>query len=198
MLLNLDELRTQHFTERSLEFFSNFSGDYRFHDQSALNFLLQGKIEELPEYWNRASWRFDDQDSNTLDCVLHYTRRAPWLGGASGPAQILFERVAAEVGLPVNRQSATFKKSRRQQLRRSVLAPFRALAFPLLSLFYKIVGQKEKSVACEKTASYWFRYIFNAPRRRWRHHKRAEQIQGMKFKFGELSAADTAATTGNP
>src|SRR5436190_1054893 len=79
MLLNLDELRRKNFTERSLEFFRNFRGQYRFHDQSALNFLLHGNIEELPEYWNRPAWRFDAQQTNDLQCVLHYTRCAPWL-----------------------------------------------------------------------------------------------------------------------
>ena len=48
-----------------------------------MNFLLHGHIEELPEYWNRPSWRFDAQQDNDLDCVLHYTTRAPWLGGAA-------------------------------------------------------------------------------------------------------------------
>src|SRR4051794_15750135 len=90
MLLNLDELRREDFTERSLAFFSKFSGHYRFHDQSAFNFLLQGKIQELPEHWNRPAWRFDDQDTNTLGCVLHYTSSAPWLSGTPGPAQALF------------------------------------------------------------------------------------------------------------
>ena len=76
MLLNLDQLRKQNFTEKSLEFLKNWSGHYRFHDQSAINFLLHGQIDELPEHWNRASWRFDEQDDNDLDCVLHYTRSA--------------------------------------------------------------------------------------------------------------------------
>src|SRR5205807_1720070 len=86
MLLNLYELRKQNFTKQSLEFLKNWRGYYRFHDQSAFNFLLQGWIDELPEYWNRASWRFDAQQNNDLDCVLHYTSLAPWLGGTRGPA----------------------------------------------------------------------------------------------------------------
>ena len=77
MPMNLDELRRQHFFERAVEFLNMWKANYRFHDQSAINFLLQGQIEELPEYWNRASWRFDEQDDNSLDCVLHYTRSAP-------------------------------------------------------------------------------------------------------------------------
>jgi hypothetical protein len=143
----------------------------------------------LPEHWNRAAWRFDEQDDNSLDCVLHYTRAAPWLGGTPGPAQVLFERFAADVGLPVNRRTAAFKKSRRQQFFRNVLAPFRALAFPVLSFFYKVAGQKEKCTGYQKAARHWLHYILNAPRRRRLHHRRAEQIQGMKFKFAAFKSA---------
>jgi len=189
LLLNLNQLRKQNFTEESLEFLKNWSGHYRFHDQSAINFLLHGQIDELPKHWNRASWRFDEQDENDLNCVLHYTRSAPWLGGISGPAQVLFERFAADAGSPVNRQIAAFKKSRRQQFVRNVLAPFRALAFPVISFFYKIAGQKEKCAGYQKAARYWLYYILNAPRRRRLHHRRAREIQGMKFKFAAFKSA---------
>jgi lipopolysaccharide biosynthesis glycosyltransferase len=189
MLLNLNELRKENFTEKSLEFFRRRKGYYRFHDQSAFNFLLHGRIDELPEHWNRASWRFDQQEDNSLDCIIHYTSSAPWLGGTRGPAQVLFERFAVDAGLHVNRQTAAFKKSRRQQFLRNALAPFRALAFPLVSLFYRIAREKEKSAAYHKAARYWFRYIFNAPRRHRLHHRRAEQIQSMKFKFSTFKSA---------
>jgi hypothetical protein len=52
-----------------------------------------------------------------------------------------------------------------------------------MSLFYKIVGEKQKCEAYQKASRYWFRYILNAPRRRRLHNRRAEQIQSMKFKF---------------
>jgi lipopolysaccharide biosynthesis glycosyltransferase len=186
MLLNLNELRKQNFTEKSLEFFKNWRGHYRFWDQSAINFLLHGQIDELPEHWNRASWRFDEQDDNRLDCVLHYTRSAPWLCGIPGPAQVLFERFAADAGSPLNRQTATFKKSRRRQF---WLAPFLALAFPVISFFYKIAGRKEECAGYQKAARYWLYYILNAPRRRRLHHRRAREIQGMKFKFTAFKSA---------
>jgi lipopolysaccharide biosynthesis glycosyltransferase len=189
MLLNLDELRKQNFTEKSLEFFENWRGHYRFHDQSAINFLLHRQIDKLPEHWNRASWRFDEQDDNHLDCVLHYTRSAPWLGGTTGPAQVLFERFAADAGSPVNRRTTAFKKSRRQQFLRNVLAPFRALGFPVVSFLYKIAGQKEKCAGYQKAARYWLHYVFNAPRRRSLHQRRAGEIQGMKFKFAAFESA---------
>ena len=181
--MNLDALREQHFFPRSIEFLNSWSGKYRFWDQSAINFLLHGQIDELPEYWNRASWRFDAQENNDLDCVLHYTTSAPWLGGTRGPAQVLFERFAAEAGLPVNRQIADFKKRARQQFVRNMFAPFRALAFPLVSLFYKIAGQNEKCAAYQKSARYWFDYIRNAPSRRQLHRRRTQEISRMNFRL---------------
>ena len=188
VLLNLDELRKQNFTKQSLEFFRDWKGHYRFWDQSAINFLLHDRIAELPEHWNRAAWRFDEQDDNSLDCVLHYTRSAPWLGGIPGPAQVLFERFAADAGSPVNRQITAFKKSRRQQFFRNVLAPFRAFVFPVVSLFYRVAGQKEKCAGYQKAARYWLYYILKMPRRRRLHHRRAREIQGMKFKFAAFKS----------
>src|SRR5437867_11794970 len=182
MLMNLDELRKQHFLERAVEFLNRKSA-YRFWDQSAINFLLYGQIHALPECWNRASWCFDAQQNNDLDCVLHYTTSAPWLGGTRGSAQVLVERLAEDAGLPVNRQAADFKKKRRQELFRNALAPFRALAFPLVSLFYKIAGQNEKCAAYQKSARYWFDYIRNAPSRRQLHRRRTQEISRMNFRL---------------
>jgi len=181
MLMNLKELRKENFTEKSLEFFKNCRGAYRFWDQSAFNFLLHGQIQELPDCWNRASWRFDEQDDNDLDCVLHYTSSAPWLGGIPGPAQTLFEGFAVDAGLPVNRQTGVFKKSRRQQFLRNALAPFRALGFPLVALLYQVVGQKEKGITYQKAARYWLNYIRKSPARRRLHSRRVREISRMKF-----------------
>ena len=189
MLLNLNELRKENFTEKSLEFFKNWRGHYRFWDQSAINFLLHGRIAELPEHWNRTSWRFDEQGDNSLECVLHYTASAPWRGGAPGPAQVLFERFAADAGSPVNRQVAGFRKSRRQRFFRNVLAPFRALAFPVVSFLYKIAGQKEKCAGYKKAARYWLYYILKTPHRYRLYHRRAEEIQKMKFKLAAFESA---------
>src|SRR5881396_2381207 len=174
MLVNLDELRKQHFFERSIEFLNAWSGNYRFWDQSAINFLLHGKIQMLPEYWNRASWRFDAQQNNDLDCVLHYTASAPWLGGTFGPAQVLFERFAAEADLRINRQLSDSKRSARRNFWRNALAPLRALAFPITALLYRIAGRRDKSAAYEKVARYWVDYVRNAPNR-WRLYRRRNQ-----------------------
>ena len=176
MLMNLDELRRQHFLESAVDFLNRWSGKYRFWDQSAINFLLHAQIDDLPEHWNRASWRFDAQQNNDLDCVLHYTTSAPWLGGMPRPAQVLFERFAAEAGLPVNSRLSQF-----QGLGRNAMAPLRALAFPVAALCYRLVGKNDKSAAYQKVACYWLDYLHNAPRRRRLYRQRNEEISRMKF-----------------
>jgi len=180
MLMNLDELRKQHFLERAVEFLNRKSA-YRFWDQSAINFLLYGQIHALPECWNRASWCFDSQQSNDLDCVIHYTTAARWLVETAGPAQVLFERFAAEVGLPVNRRSPLFRKSMRQRFWRTAIAPLRALAFPIASLCYRLIGKTDKSAAYGKVARYWLDYIYNTPSRRRLRRQRSREISTMKF-----------------
>ena len=189
MLLDLDELRQQCFFQRGIEFLNNWNGSYQFWDQSAINFLLHQQIAELPEYWNRASWRFDAQQDNELECVLHYTTCAPWLGGARTPSQILFERFAEDAALPVNRQSSGFKRSVRRNFWRHILAPFRALAFPIWSFLYRIAGKREKSAAYDKVARYWLDYIRNTPNRWQLHRRRSQEIIKMKFDLRTFPVA---------
>ena len=176
MLMNLDELRKQHFFERAVDFLNVRRADYRFHDQSAINFLLHEQIEDLPEYWNRASWCFDAQQNNDLDCVLHYTTSAPWIVGTAAPAQVLFQRFAAETRLPVNSRSSPFRG-----FWRNAMAPLRALAFPVAVLGYRLLGKNEESAAYQKVARYWLDYIRNTPRRRRLYRQRNEEISRMKF-----------------
>ena len=181
MLMDLDELRKQCFFQRGIEFLNNWSRNYQFWDQSAINFLLHQYIEELPEYWNRPSWRFDAQQDNDLHCVLHYTTCAPWLGGSRTPSQVLFEKFAEEAAFPVDRQSSRFKRSVRRNFWRNALAPLRALAFPIWSILYGIAGKQEKSAAYNKVARYWLDYIRNMPTRRELHRRRSQEIVKMKF-----------------
>jgi lipopolysaccharide biosynthesis glycosyltransferase len=184
VLLNLDELRNQNFTEQALEFFKRWKGHYRFWDQSAINFLLHGKIDRLPDYWNRASWLFDVQEDNELHCILHYTTSAPWLGGTPGPAQKLFERFAAQSGLPMNWQALALRRSMCQWLWRNRLAPLRAVGFSLVSSVCELVGRKNKAAAYHKAARYWSDYIHNAPSRQQLHARRIQEIQIMNFNSG--------------
>jgi lipopolysaccharide biosynthesis glycosyltransferase len=176
MLLDLMQLRKEKFTEQSLDFVAKHRGRYRFHDQSAINFLLHGRIAELPEHWNRPSWRFDTQQNNDLDCVLHYTRSAPWIVTTGGPAQVLFRQLATEAGLSVGSRSFSC-----WGFWRSALAPLRAIAFPVLSLCCRLLGKNDRSAAYGKVARYWLGYVRYAPRRRRLYRQRNEEICRMKF-----------------
>ncbi len=176
MLMNLDELRKQHFLESAVDFLNRWSGKYRFWDQSAINFLLHRQIDDLPEHWNRASWRFDAQQNNDLDCVLHYTTSAPWLRRRPGPGQVLFERFAAQVGVSVNHRLSGF-----QGLCLNAMAPLRALAFPVVALCYRLIGKNDKSAAYQKVAQYWLDYVRKAPHRRRLYRQRNEEISRMTF-----------------
>src|SRR5215471_8024335 len=80
MLMDLDELRRQHFFESAVDFLNCWSGKYRFWDQSAINFLLRTQIDDLPEHWNRASWRFDAQQ--TMISIACFTIRPRLRGSA--------------------------------------------------------------------------------------------------------------------
>jgi lipopolysaccharide biosynthesis glycosyltransferase len=188
-LMDLDALRKHDFFRLAVEFLNSWARHYRFWDQSAINFLLHGQIDTLPEYWNRASWRFDAQQNNDLNCVLHYTTRAPWRVHARTPSQVLFETFAQQVGLPINRQSPDFKKSIRRNFWRNALAPLRALAFPIWSFLYRIAGKKEKSAAYNKVARYWLDYIRNTPTRWQLHRRRTQEIIKMKFDVRTSSLA---------
>jgi len=181
MLMNLDELRKQNFLERALEFLETWSGRYRFFDQSAINFLLYDRIDALPEYWNRASWQFDEQDGNDLGCVLHYTRSAPWLRETPGPAQALFEQFAWHAGMAVNRRTTEFKHSQHQWCWRNALAPLRAAGFFMASILYKTSGRRKKAADYQSAARYWFDYVRKAPSRRRIHRRRIAEIQNMQF-----------------
>ncbi|MGE5209471.1 MAG: glycosyltransferase family 8 protein [Alphaproteobacteria bacterium] len=181
MLMNLTELRRNNFFESAVEFLNAWSGKYQFHDQSAINFLLQGRIQPLTREWNWPAWRFDLQQNNELNCIIHYTTSAPWRGGTRAPSQLLFERFARHAGLPTYRRGSDFQESRKQFFR-NALAPSRALGFPLISLFYRVVGQEDKARGYQKAGKYWLNYIVNAPRRRRVHRRRAVEIETMDFK----------------
>ena len=181
MLMNLDELRKQNFVERSLEFLQTWRGHYRFWDQSAINFLLHDRIAALPEHWNRASWQFDQQEDNDLRCVLHYTSSAPWLRKTPGPAQALFEEFGQRAGVPVDRNSATFKRSQRAWFWRNAVAPLRGMAFFIASILYNISGRRKEATDYRTAASYWFDYVRNGPTRGRIHRRRIAEIQNIKF-----------------
>ena len=179
MLMNLDELRKQDFFERAVEFLNRKSA-YRFWDQSAINFLLYGQIDELPEYWNRASWRFDAQQNNDLNCVLHYTAQRR----GSVERRVQLRSCLNDLqrgGLACQSAVARFQKSARQIFWQMRSHRLRALSFPIRIVVLQNWGQKAQVSCLSEIARYWFDYILNAPRPATAPSRRSEEIQRMKF-----------------
>jgi lipopolysaccharide biosynthesis glycosyltransferase len=177
LLMDLEELRREDLLHSALDFLRTWRGQHRFHDQTAINFLFSGRIQTLASCWNWGAWQFDAQDDNKLDCLLHFTSAAPWLGGKPGPAQAVFETFAAEAGMSVERNSVEFRRNRRKWLIRNALSPVRLLGFPLLSFVHGMRGNREKAVAYRGAARYWLDYILDAPGRRRRYQARRSMIQ---------------------
>ena len=129
-----------------------------------MNFLLHEHIEELPEYSNRQSWRFDVQQDDGPNCVLHYTRRAPWLGGSRTPSQVLFEKFCGRGGLARQPAVIRVEKIGSAKFLAECARAIAGTCFSNWSFLYGIAG----AVDClqQKSHIYWLIYIRNTPTRR--------------------------------
>jgi hypothetical protein len=172
-----------------LRFLSEWKGKYRFHDQSALNFCCARRIATLPGHWNRPSWVFDTQADNNLECLLHFTNFVPWRGGRPGPAQAVFEKFAAEAGLPVNRWSRDFRKTRLKWLLRNAVSPARALGFPAAAALCRLAGEEKKASEYLKAGHYWQKHILGSVSRVKRHRERGRLIEATRFVAERIPTA---------
>ena len=103
MLMNLDELRKQHFFERAVEFLNRKSA-YRFWDQSAINFLSTGKSTRYPNIG--IELRGALMRSKTMILPVSFTTRLRLRGLSKSQARPKYYSNALQpIGLPVNRRS---------------------------------------------------------------------------------------------
>ena len=181
LLMNLDGLREWGFTSNTLKFLKEWGSKCRFWDQSAINYCCAGRIRTLPEVWNYPSWQFDSNVETCLRCLLHFTGSVPWFGGYPGPAQALYERFADEVRQPVEKQSVRFWMTRLKWINRSVLAPLRAVGYPVAAVLCRILKNHSKALEYGIAADYWIRYLAQFPARRRSHRKRILAIKTMCF-----------------
>ncbi|NEQ81397.1 MAG: glycosyltransferase family 8 protein, partial [Moorea sp. SIO2I5] len=187
MLMNLDTLRALDFIANSLAFLKDWVGFYRFHDQSAINFLFNDKIQKLPDHWNYPSWKFNQQADNAFNKIIHFTSTLPWLEAGSDPAQVLFEEYAMQLGLILDRSTPSYRKSQRQQVWQNMIAPLRAIAYPLVALGCKLLGKANQAQGYAQAGSYWRNYILTAASRQRLFNQRVEQIRSIKFNVGAIA-----------
>lgn len=187
ILINIDYLRSFKFVEKSLIFLKDWFSYYRFHDQSAINFLLNGKIQSLPEAWNFPSWKFNDQVDNSLDKIIHFTNAVPWLEVVPGPAQVLFEEYAAQLGIIIDKSQPTYWKYHLRHFWQNIIAPMRAVFYPILALGYQLLGNKEKASSYIRTGKFWQNYILKIPYYQRLYNQRISEILNLKLNSGKIT-----------
>lgn len=184
LLMDLDTLRKINFLDRSIEFLAYYSGQYRFWDQSAINFIFYEKIQSLPDIWNFPSWKFDEQESNSFkQKVIHFTSSTPWIETEHTPSQALFEEYAKQLGISIEYSTETLQKASLKKIIRNILSPVRAILYPLFSLIFMALGNTDlsKNYAC--LSNYWYDYFRNIPYRRRLFKDRIREIRHIDFSF---------------
>ena len=109
LLLNNTKLREIEFPSRCIEFLETQIGNYKWHDQSAINVLLHGKIQKLPRKWNYLNTLTQSpkdelrvfMDSNH---IYHFLQRPkPWQKYLCTLHGEMFYALAKASGLNLNR-----------------------------------------------------------------------------------------------
>ncbi|WP_437191427.1 glycosyltransferase family 8 protein [Planctomicrobium sp. SH527] len=159
LLMDLDRLRQMDFLNQAMNFLNTHKGEHIFHDQSAINFLLHGQILKIDSSWNLASWQFDEQTDNSLECILHYTASAPWLTSSTRPSQTVFDHVAQSIGLSTENASTLKKQGNRVKAKKLALAPIRSVVHSVLSTTYKLTGRSLLAKQHQQTSHYWSKYL---------------------------------------
>ena len=103
MVIDLDAWRDEQVAERTIELIHEDPTLCKLWDQTALNYILRGRAELLPECWNTPTIRVDSSDFVLSGVNYHYmTSFKPWLGKRPFAPYLFyklwFERLAAKWG----------------------------------------------------------------------------------------------------
>lgn len=76
LLMDLARWREERIGERAMQLAGEAGGKCRWHDQTALNYLLRGRIGGLPDEWN---WQREDLPEDPAIRAIHFTTgKKPW------------------------------------------------------------------------------------------------------------------------
>ncbi|NEQ81549.1 MAG: hypothetical protein F6K26_15225 [Moorea sp. SIO2I5] len=92
-----------------------------------------------------------------------------------------------QLGLILDRSTPSYRKSQRQQVWQNMIAPLRAIAYPLVALGCKLLGKANRAQGYAQAGSYWRNYILTAPSRHRLFGQRVEQIRSIKFNVGAIA-----------
>lgn len=179
--MNLDLLRKENFTARAFEFLSTRESMVRFADQSAMNFLAEGRWQSLPSRWNSPAWLFDRRNDLRLPAIMHFTNSAPWLVRTYTPSQALFERVAFEFGVVLPKPEVSLCRSCVRSFGVWLVAPGRVGLQFLRAILGRLLGKQEIARTAWGLAGYWIEYFMNGPKRVLRYRRCIRKIKSRNF-----------------
>jgi|GEM_PF-1679876 len=104
LVLDMDKIKTSGLLARALEILKNFPASCRWHDQSAVNYALNGEGKVFDQSWNTQTHRacYDPvdriQDLQERAINVHFVSKTkPWLALSPFPAEMMFRMVLEAV-----------------------------------------------------------------------------------------------------
>lgn len=181
MVLNLNALRENDFTNRSLDLLSRLGQYASFADQSALNALLANQWTAIDQNWNTPSWAFDGKARAVPPGIVHFTNRAPWITRTWTPSQALYEKVATELGVQLPKPEKGLGHFTLFSFFNWVFAlPRAGLHFGRMILA-GFGNRKDRAFASRHVAGYWLRFFCAGPFRIFLYQREIRKIKRKDF-----------------
>jgi lipopolysaccharide biosynthesis glycosyltransferase len=176
LVLDLHKVRSEGVFSRALEILGKHPGSCRWHDQSALNYALNGEARILDGAWNTQSQHMYFDPIGVMPALaersvnVHFTSKAkPWLAPTPFAAEQMF-RVLLDAVDPGWRKDPYVTSSMWKAKER--YAPVMPLLFSARALSLKLIGKD--GFWDRREAQIWAR-----------HNKNSARLRGMA---GELAA----------
>lgn len=145
LVLDLHKVRSAGVFSKALEILRDYPGSCRWHDQSALNYALNGDTRVLDPSWNVQSQHMFFDPIGVIPSLaersvnVHFTSKAkPWLAPTPFPAEQMFRMLLDSVD-PGWRQDPYVRSSMWKSKER--YAAVMPLLFKTRALFLKLIGK---------------------------------------------------------
>lgn len=147
LVLDLNIIRSNKIFEKAKDLLSNYPQYCSSHDQSALNYILNGDFEPLDASFNKQNVRSNLSPSETIQILsdrsanIHFITQKgkPWFSYSRYPAETMF-RMLLDYIYP-SWKSHTYTSTEKKLRFRFFLAPILPVFFRLRGVFKKILGK---------------------------------------------------------
>ncbi len=170
LLIDVDQWRKEKVTEHTLEVLQREGPRCTYWDQTALNYVLQNRWQQLPSRWNYPSNGFDHRRAEEVSLVHFLCNEKPWFGDSGSEAHELWRWFANDVaGFTAAEWPLTLSRDR-------LRLEFFEKAAGLISAFYRgkarcyeIFRRSSPNESNQWAASYWRQHY--AARHEWRKQR---------------------------